>query len=112
MQRAINQQAAVNSTPLFKIGDRIRIVASAGSLFAGVEGVVDNVKPHPRNLSQLDLYTVLFGWGEKKTFWGAQLERSQCVVNPRADVSRIEFQTLWNSQRKNWAGHFRGASAS
>jgi hypothetical protein len=74
MPKAINHQPAVTSTLRFKPGDRVRILKTVGSVFAGVEGVVDNVKPHPRNLSQLDSYTVLFTWGETKTFWGAELE--------------------------------------
>jgi hypothetical protein len=74
MQRSINRQPGVTSTR-FKPGDRVRIVETVGSsVFAGVEGVVDDVKPHPRNLSQLDSYIVLFSWGEKKSFWGAELE--------------------------------------
>ena len=50
------------------------MIPTDSSLFAGVEGVIEGVTPHPRNLTQLDSYTVLFPWGEKKTFWDAQLE--------------------------------------
>jgi hypothetical protein len=75
MQRPRNRQPAVISTTLFKPGDRVRIMAPVGSVFAGSEGTVESVKPHPRHLSELDSYTVLFTWGETQTFWGAQLER-------------------------------------
>jgi hypothetical protein len=58
----------------FKPGDRVRIAANGASPFVGLQGVIDDVKAHPRNLSQLDSYTVLFAWGEKQSFWDAQLE--------------------------------------
>jgi hypothetical protein len=58
----------------FTIGDRVRIASSEASAFAGAYGIVDGVVPNPRNITQLDSYTVLFSWGEKKTFWDAQLE--------------------------------------
>jgi hypothetical protein len=57
----------------FKPGDRVRITATE-SIFAGVEGMVEQVKVHPRNIPQLDSYTLRFSWGEMKVFWGAQLE--------------------------------------
>jgi hypothetical protein len=58
----------------FKTGDRVRISSTGGSAFAGTHGVIDGIVPHPRKITQLDSYTVLFSWGEKKTFWDAQLE--------------------------------------
>jgi hypothetical protein len=58
----------------FKPGDRVRILPTGASPFVGLQGVIDEVKTHPRNLTQLDSYTVLFAWGEKQTFWDAQLE--------------------------------------
>jgi hypothetical protein len=59
--------------PRFKRGDRVRIAATE-SVFAGVEGVVEDVQLNPRNIPQLDSYTLRFSWGEMKVFWGAQLE--------------------------------------
>jgi hypothetical protein len=58
----------------FTIGDRVRISSTDSSAFAGAHGIIDGVVPNPRNITQLDSYTVLFAWGEKKTFWDAQLE--------------------------------------
>jgi hypothetical protein len=58
----------------FKSGDHVRILPTVASPFVGLEGVIEEVKPHPRNLTQLDSYAVLFTWGEKQTFWDAQLE--------------------------------------
>jgi hypothetical protein len=58
----------------FKPGDRVRILPTTGCVFSGVDGLIDEVKPHPRNLTALDSYTVRFAWGEKQTFWDAQLE--------------------------------------
>jgi len=65
----------------FKPGDRVRILREGTSPFVGLEGVIEEVKTHPRNLTQLDSYTVLFTWGEKHTFWDAQLE-SATAGNP------------------------------
>lgn len=44
------------------------------SPFVGLNGVIEAVTPNSRNITQLDSYTVLFAWGEKQTFWDAQLE--------------------------------------
>ena len=32
------------------------------------------MKANPRGIGTLDSYTVVFAWGEKQTFWDAQLE--------------------------------------
>jgi hypothetical protein len=58
----------------FTIGDPVRILSTEASAFAGAHGIIDGLVPHPRNITQLDSYTVLFSWGEKKTFWDAQLQ--------------------------------------
>ena len=60
--------------PRFTIGTRVRISSTDGSGFAGVHGIIDGLVPNPRNITQLDSYTVLFSWGERKPFWDAQLE--------------------------------------
>jgi len=57
----------------FKLGDRVRILAPKASVFADVEGIVEEIKQNPRNLTQLDSYTLRFNWGEKRVFWDAQL---------------------------------------
>ena len=57
----------------FKLGDRVRILSPKSSLFVGVEGIVEEIKQNPRNLTQLDSYTLRFNWGEKQVFWDAQL---------------------------------------
>jgi len=69
----------------FKPGDPVRVVSHETSLFAGVQGVVDEVEANKRNLTQLDSYTVRFSWGEKQIFWGAQLES---VVTLRAALTK------------------------
>jgi hypothetical protein len=60
----------------FQRGDRVRISTALSSPFAGAEGVIDDVTPHPKNVVQLDLYVVLFAWGERQTFWDAQLQEA------------------------------------
>ena len=62
--------------PRFNCGDQVRVSATLSSPFAGVEGVIDEVTPHPKNLTQLDSYVVVFAWGERQTFWDAQLQSS------------------------------------
>ena len=57
----------------FKINDRVRIV-QARSPFAGIDGIIVEIEPQPRGLTQLDKYLVLFKWGEKQTFRDAELE--------------------------------------
>ena len=58
----------------FKRGVRVRVLKTEGSAFAGAEGVVDEVKPNSKNLTELDQYLILFSWGERQAFWSAQLE--------------------------------------
>jgi hypothetical protein len=58
----------------FKPGDRVRMVGSTGAPYAGVEAVVVEIKPHPRDLIALAACIVVFSWGEKHTFWDAELE--------------------------------------
>jgi len=40
----------------FKKGDRVRVLSPEASVFTGVEGIVEEIKQHPRNLTQLDLH--------------------------------------------------------
>jgi hypothetical protein len=58
----------------FKQGDPVFVRPTGGSLFDGVHGVIQEVKPNPRNLTELDACIVVFAWGEKRAFWAAQLE--------------------------------------
>jgi len=58
----------------FKTGDRVRVSFTQESAYAGSHGIIDGIAPHPRKITQLDSYTVLFSWGEKKNFFDAQLE--------------------------------------
>ena len=61
----------------FKPGDPVQVIPTEGSLFAGVQGIVEQVKVNPRKLTQLDSYTVRFSWGETQAFWDAQLESAE-----------------------------------
>ena len=58
----------------FKPGDRVRVLSPAASIFAGADGLIQDVNLHPRRITVLDSYTVVFSWGEKQTFWDGQLE--------------------------------------
>jgi transcription antitermination factor NusG len=59
--------------PRFKVGDRVKILTDVATPFAGLEGTVGEVLPHERNITSLDRYTVVFEWGEKKSFYDVQL---------------------------------------
>ncbi len=76
----------VGSMARFKPGDRVRVLPTVTSPFVGLDGVIDEVKPHPRNLTQLDSYTVRFNWGEKQTFWDAQLEPADVSHAPGSKI--------------------------
>ena len=56
----------------FKIGDRVRIRPDDQTAFAGLHGVVREVQPHSR-VTILDVYIVVFDWGEQHSFYEAQL---------------------------------------
>ncbi|HEY2380054.1 MAG TPA: hypothetical protein VGK48_02620 [Terriglobia bacterium] len=43
--------------------------------FIGAEGLVNEIQPNDRGIRDLDRYVVQFKWGEKKTFYDAQLMR-------------------------------------
>lgn len=60
--------------PKFGIGNRVRIRTEGQTTYAGLEGVVQQARPNERGIAALDQYDVLFEWGEKKTFYEAQLE--------------------------------------
>jgi hypothetical protein len=68
----------------FNRGDRVRISPTLSSPFAGVEGVIDEVKPHPKKVTQLDSYVVMFAWGEKQSFWDAELKTTPAPKSPSA----------------------------
>jgi len=72
--------------PRFKPGDSVRITATE-SVFAGVEGVVEQVKVNPRNITQLDSYTLRFSWDEVQVFWDAQLEPIEKKHRPQSKPS-------------------------
>jgi hypothetical protein len=59
--------------PRFRIGDRVKILATVKTSFAGLKGVVDLVEPHNGNVTILDRYIVVFEWGEKQSFFDVQL---------------------------------------
>jgi hypothetical protein len=57
----------------FKAGDRVKIRKDEPTPFAGLEGTIAAIEPHPREVAVLDRYTVVFKWGEKQSFYEAQL---------------------------------------
>jgi hypothetical protein len=75
--------------PRYDRGDRVRISPALSSPFAGAEGVIDEVTPHPKKLAQLDSYVVLFGWGERQKFWDAELETGAGHRPPSKSTGRL-----------------------
>lgn len=58
----------------FKAGDSVRILSTVTTPFAGLDGLIDEVKPHDRGVGALDQYVVVFSWGERSTFYDVQLQ--------------------------------------
>ena len=66
--------------PRFSAGDRVKILPLVATPFVGLEGTVRAILPHDRHITTLDRYTVVFEWGEKQSFYDAQLARVEIVV--------------------------------
>lgn len=60
----------------FSIGDRVRVRPEDTTPFAGMKTTVRQVKPNGRNVTILDMYVVVFEWGEEHSFYEAQLIES------------------------------------
>lgn len=60
----------------FKIGDRVRILSTVATSFAGLDGLICEVKLNDRGLVVLDRYDVSLSWGEHQTFYDVQLQLS------------------------------------
>ena len=58
----------------FKSGESVRIRPDDPSPFAGLQGIVEEGLPHERDIAVLDRYVVSFKWGERQSFYNAQLE--------------------------------------
>jgi hypothetical protein len=61
--------------PRYQIGDRVKIQPESATLFAGLEAVIQEIRPHKRGITELDSYIVLFQWGERHKFYDVQLTR-------------------------------------
>ena len=57
----------------FNIGDRVKILPVMASPFVDLVGTIDEIQPNDRDVTQLDRYVVTFDWGEKQSFYDAQL---------------------------------------
>ena len=58
----------------FKTGEHVRILTTLATPFAGLSGEIREVRQHDQGISTLDLYVVVFSWGERVTFYDVQLE--------------------------------------
>ena len=67
----------------FKVGERVKILPKDPGPFAGLEGTVEAIEPNPRDVAVLDRYVVVFEWGEKQTFYDAQL------INPGEPAPKL-----------------------
>ena len=77
-RKTVHKWGLLNSMPRYQIGDRIKILSDGATPFAGLEGVIEDLRPHDRGVTVLDRYIVLFQWGERQTFYDVQL----ALVNP------------------------------
>jgi hypothetical protein len=57
----------------FKPGDRVRILPDMATPFVGLEGIIQEINANDLNVSTLDRYLVMFEWGERQSFYDAQL---------------------------------------
>jgi len=57
----------------FQIGDHVVIRPEDPGLFAGSTGLIESFQPNDRGVAVLDRYVIVFKWGEKRTFYDAQL---------------------------------------
>jgi hypothetical protein len=73
--------------PRYQIGDRIRILRDGATPFAGLEGLIQEVRPHDLYITTLDRYTVLFKWGEQQTFYDVQLARVDTPAKSKCSTS-------------------------
>jgi len=66
----------------FKTGDKVTIRRDIPSPFAGLNAIVETIEPNDRNVSVLDRYVVVFLWGEKHSFYEAQLVEGVDAIRP------------------------------
>jgi transcription antitermination factor NusG len=66
--------------PRFNVGNRVRILPEGASPFVGLEGTIEEVQPHNRDIVALDRYIVVFEWGEKQSFYDVQLVRIETQI--------------------------------
>ena len=57
----------------FRAGDKITVRKNDPSPFAGLHAIVEEISPHERDVAVLDRYVVVFEWGERQSFYDAQL---------------------------------------
>src|SRR5436190_15903173 len=75
---SVARKFLVNATlwhmPQFNVGQRVLIQRDDPSPFAGLPAIVEDVHANERGVATLDRYIVVFSWGEKQTFYEAQLQ--------------------------------------
>lgn len=58
----------------FNIGDTVQVRPDETTPFSGLQATVREIRPDHRGISILDVYVVLFQWGEEHQFYDAQLQ--------------------------------------
>jgi hypothetical protein len=79
------RKSRLSPRPRYQIGDRIKILPDGASPFAGLEAVIQELRPNDLGVTALDRYIVLFHWGEQQTFYDVQLARVDRLVSTSRD---------------------------
>lgn len=58
----------------FNAGDRVHILSTVATPFAGLDGLISTVNSNDRGIVVLDKYEVTFSWGERRQFYDVQLQ--------------------------------------
>jgi hypothetical protein len=85
VQGITTRQWRKSRLPRYQIGDRIKILPDGASPFAGLEAVIQGLRPNDLGVTALDRYVVLFQWGEQQTFYDVQLARVDRLVSTSHD---------------------------
>jgi len=57
----------------FKVGDHVTILAGVAIPFAGVEGIIHEIRPHDGGIATMDRYIVEFERKEKRAFFCGEM---------------------------------------
>jgi transcription antitermination factor NusG len=57
----------------FKVGDRVRILPGVATGLVGLEGTIDEIRPHDQGIETMARHFVVFSRREKLSFYSREL---------------------------------------